>query len=130
MKAWVLRFAPALVIMAVIFLASATPGSELPAFGIWDLAAKKGGHMLGYALLAAAYYHALSRGRNTARAPLLIAFCLTVLYAATDEWHQSFVPGRSPSFQDICIDAIGGLIGSALLHRHRMRRAKPSGGVC
>jgi VanZ family protein len=121
MKAWILRFGPALAIMAMIFTASGTPGMELPSFGIWDMLVKKGGHMIGYALFAAACYHALTNNKNTARIYYFIAFCLAVLYAATDEWHQSFTPGRSPAIKDICIDATGGFIGLALLSLIRSR---------
>jgi VanZ family protein len=115
MKTWLLRFGPALVIMALIFLASNTPGSELPSFGIGDLIVKKGGHMLGYALLAAAFYHALTNSKRSLHIYYIMSFCLTVMYAATDEWHQRFTPGRTPSIQDVGIDSIGGLIGLALL---------------
>ena len=38
----------------------------------------------------------------------------SVLYAATDEWHQTFVPGRAGQFQDVLIDACGALIGALL----------------
>ena len=127
MNAWFGRFGPALVAMTAIFLASATPASELPKFGIWDLLVKKGGHMLGYGLLAAAYWHALKKSPNAVRFTFLIAFCLTVLYAATDEWHQHFVSGRTPSFRDVCIDAAGGLISLAFLRQLKNPRTNSSG---
>jgi VanZ family protein len=121
MKAWLWRFGPALIIMAIIFLASATPSTDLPTFGSWDFMAKKGGHMLGYALLAAACYHALNSGRNASRSCFFIAFCLTVFYAMSDEWHQRFVTGRTSSLRDVGIDAIGGFISLALLLIAKMR---------
>jgi VanZ family protein len=121
MKAWIFRFGPALAIMAIIFVASGTPGTELPSFGIWDLLAKKGGHITGYALLAAAYYHAFTYRKSPAGNFRFIAFCLTVLYAATDEGHQKFTPGRTPSLQDVCIDAAGGFIGLTLQSLIRLR---------
>lgn len=34
-----------------------------------------------------------------------------VLYAASDEFHQSFVPGRGPSIVDVGIDSLGVLTG-------------------
>jgi VanZ family protein len=126
MKAWIWRFGPAVAIMAIIFMASGTPGSELPSFGIWDIFAKKGGHMLGYALLAVAYHHALTNNKSTARSYFFIAFCLTVLYAATDEWHQRFIPGRNPSIADVCIDASGGFIGLALRSLLGLRFMNPN----
>mgnify|MGYP007068801999 CR=1 FL=1 len=46
------RWGPALVLMLAIFLFSNTPSTEIPNLGGWDRLVKKGGHMLGYALLA------------------------------------------------------------------------------
>jgi VanZ family protein len=37
------------------------------------------------------------------------AFLFTILYALTDEWHQSFQPGRTASIRDVGIDSIGAL---------------------
>ena len=132
MKAWVLRWGPAALIMAVIFIASAIPGSDLPEFGGLDVFAKKGGHMLGYALLAIAYFRALNNGKNTTRSQFLIAACLAGLYAISDEFHQSYVPGRNASPWDICIDVIGGIVGLALwcLVRARFKDWHKAVGPC
>jgi VanZ family protein len=114
MMDWIKRWGPAILFMSVIFLFSATPGKELPEFGGWDLLAKKGGHMLGYALLASAYYYAVTKSKSPARLHFILALCMAVLYAGSDEFHQRFVPGRNPSLVDVGIDAIGGLIGIAV----------------
>jgi VanZ family protein len=121
MKVWISRWGPAAVIMSVIFIASAIPGSEMPKFGFWDFAVKKGGHMAGYALLALSYLHALNNAPGNRPFRLVAAFCLTVLYAVSDEWHQTFTPGRTPSLLDVIIDGAGGLIGIALWHIIRKR---------
>lgn len=34
-----------------------------------------------------------------------------ILYAISDEFHQSFIPGRGTSFKDVCIDTLGGTSG-------------------
>lgn len=34
-----------------------------------------------------------------------------ILYAISDEFHQSFIPGRGASFKDVCIDTLGGISG-------------------
>jgi len=115
MKGWIWRWGPAALLMTIIFFASATPGPDLPKFGIWDLFAKKGGHMLGYALLAAAYLHGLNKGRNVKPLHCITAVCLAIIYAFSDEWHQKFTPGRSSSLHDVFIDGIGAGIGLALL---------------
>jgi VanZ family protein len=80
----------------------------MPNFGGYDLSLKKGGHMLGYAFLAAAYTRAIGRQRRGAMA---LAWSLAILYAASDEFHQSFVPGRSARILDIGIDGLGALLG-------------------
>lgn len=98
------RWGPALLWMAVLFAASATPSSDIPTFGLWDFVVKKGGHMLGYAVLALLYRRAL--GWDNRKAGL--AWLLAVLYAMTDEWHQTLVPGRHPEWFDVLIFDGGG----------------------
>ncbi len=41
----------------------------------------------------------------------LAPWLATVIYAATDEFHQLFVEGRSGQVTDVCIDALGGAVG-------------------
>jgi VanZ family protein len=91
--------------MAVIFLLSATPAQELPDFGLVDLLIKKGGHMVGYGLLSLTFL----RGLGSTRSPIA-ALLLTGLYAASDELHQSFVPGRGSTVIDVGIDLVGASI--------------------
>lgn len=91
------RWIPAFLIMATIFWFSATPSQDLPDYGFLDTLVKKGGHMLGYALLASAYWY----GFKLDPKKLWLAWVLAVLYAASDEFHQSFTPGRHPSWVDI-----------------------------
>jgi VanZ family protein len=111
------RWAPAIILMAVIFVASSTPGNDIPGFGIWDTIVKKGAHMTGYALLAVSYLYALANSRKTNRLILLLAILLAGLFAATDEFHQSFTPGRNPSVADVGIDAVGAVIGALIWAR-------------
>ncbi len=44
--------------------------------------------------------------------PLLLSLAVAVPYAALDEWHQSFVPGRGPGMRDVLIDSAGSLCGA------------------
>jgi VanZ family protein len=120
MKSWIYRWGPAVLIMAIIFFASATPGSDLPKFGSWDFLAKKGGHMFGYALLALAYLRAIG-GKMGSRTQLLSSLALAILYACSDEWHQRFIPGRTSSITDVLIDATGAVIGLAISYLVRGR---------
>jgi VanZ family protein len=111
MKNWIIRWGPAVAIMSFIFVASSIPGSDLPKLDFGDTVLKKGGHMVGYALLAASYLHALNGIQSIKKVRLAAALCLTILYGALDEWHQGFTQGRNPSFMDVFIDATGGMIG-------------------
>ncbi len=103
--------------MILIFVASGTPGNDLPQFGGWDIFAKKGGHLIGYAMLGVAWLRGLAYGKPANRNTILLAVVLSTCYAATDEFHQSFIPLRTPSPVDVGIDAVGAAIG-VLLWRH------------
>jgi len=93
--------------MVVIFGFSSIPSQEIPNFGLWDLIIKKGAHMLGYGLLALAFWYGLCFDEDRWWLPLLLA----VLYAITDEVHQSFVPGRNASWVDaFVIDGSGAVL--------------------
>ncbi len=105
------RWLPAAVVMAVIFLFSSTSSSDLPNYGLWDTLVKKGGHMTGYALLALSYWYWLEFDPNKG----WLAWLLAVLYAASDEFHQFFTPGRHSSIQDVLIyDNLGALLAVLL----------------
>lgn len=45
----------------------------------------------------------------------ILALFLAIAYALSDEWHQSFVPGRSATLSDVMVDASGSLIGLLLI---------------
>lgn len=102
--------------MVVIFLFSSRSSDELPNYGGWDYFVKKSAHAIGYGLLALSYLHALPK-KN-----LFLAWLLAVLYSATDEFHQSFVPGRNPSVIDVLVfDNIGAIV-ALFLHYIGVRR--------
>lgn len=44
-----------------------------------------------------------------------ISFLVGLIYAITDEYHQSFVEGRGPSATDVCIDTAGVCIGIVIV---------------
>ena len=90
----------------------------MPDFGLLDYLFKKGGHALGYGLLGLAYLRGLTK--NSGPIPprsLLLAWFLTTLYSATDEFHQGFVPGRHPALTDVLIDSTGAAVAMLLAVR-------------
>lgn len=68
--------------------------------------ARKVAHVLIYAALCVAWWRVLATRTSLPRA-VIAASAITVLYAVSDEWHQSLVPGRSGSVLDLTIDAFG-----------------------
>ena len=73
------------------------------------------GHFSVYFVLAVALYWMLTFIITPGPARYLTAWGLAVLYGVTDEWHQSFVPGRTPDVLDIVTDAIGAATGLLLV---------------
>jgi VanZ family protein len=104
-----LRFVPPLALMVLIFLLSAQPDLST-GLGFWDLLLRKLAHAGVFGALTLLWFRAL--GPLTSRA-LLGAVTIALLYAVTDEYHQTFVSGRHGSPVDVGIDAIG--IGVAVL---------------
>ncbi len=83
-----------------------------PVMGACVFVVRKSAHMTEYAMLAASFCFALGRTFSLRGVAMGAgALGLAVLYAATDEFHQTFVPGRAGMLTDIGIDAIGALAG-------------------
>jgi VanZ family protein len=101
---FILSWGPALILMTIIFLLSSTPSNAIVNFGSYDFLFKKGAHMAGYGMLALAFLRGLGYQRKN---HILIVLLLVFLYAASDELHQSFVPGRNASSVDVLIDVVG-----------------------
>jgi VanZ family protein len=140
-KYWI----PVLAWMALIFSASTDLGSTRNTSRIigpilrwvWpriseqaihdvQVCARKTGHMTGYAVLAVLLCRARRGGIQTlnwTRRDALFAETISVLYAISDEFHQSFVPTREASGWDVLIDACGAALGlAAIWALGRMRR--------
>jgi len=83
------------------------------------------GHVIGYATLALLWCRALARQHTQQRYTLALAFFLTMLYALSDEYHQTFVPGRSGNLPDLIIDAAGAGLGLRLAHSWVRRFVPP-----
>jgi VanZ family protein len=106
--------------MGLIYFFSDQPDIPHAASSLVDLLLKKGLHALAYAILAGLWWRALVAA--DLRRPLRWAFLLALFYAASDEWHQTFVPGRSGQISDVLIDALGALAASLWLYRKAPRR--------
>jgi VanZ family protein len=106
--------------MALIFFLSAQPDLPHPESGWADLLFSSGSHAMEYGVLAVLLALALA-GRRRA---VLVSFLVTAFYALSDEFHQSFVPGRVPDPWDLACDVAGALVGLALWATWRRRASR------
>lgn len=83
-----------------------------------DFIIRKLAHFTEYFILYFLLFNALKEDLYF-KPSLLTAFIITFLYAASDEFHQRFVPGRGPSFRDVLIDTSGGLVCMAIIYFRR-----------
>jgi VanZ family protein len=114
-------WAPPLLLMAVIFALSAQPSLD-SGLGLADEIGRKLVHFAEYALLTFLWWRAL-RTRMDRRSAALLALGISSLYAASDEFHQSFVTGRSGSPADWAIDTAGAAVVALRLGTRRKAAA-------
>jgi VanZ family protein len=81
---------------------------------------RKSGHLTEYAVLALILWRAIHQpDEKNPRAwrwdEAGLALAVVFLYAASDEFHQIFVPSRTPLVSDVMIDTLGGAAGLLLL---------------
>lgn len=89
-----------------------------------DKVVRKTAHIALFAALAVFVYIWLkSLGVGDADA-IVLTLVICALYAGCDEWHQSFVKGRTPQFIDVCVDEFGSVLSVTLIrlcHKIKMR---------
>ena len=127
---------PATVWMAIIFLGSTDmlsaehtsrflapflrwidPQISLAALNAIQLGVRKLGHLTEYAILAMLLWRALRGGirwQMKMSILFLVAALGSAIFAASDEFHQSFVPSRTASPNDVMIDICGALVGLSI----------------
>ncbi len=141
MRRWILS-GITVIWMILIFSFSAQPASEstqmshrvgyevgrlfVPGFSGWDAErqlhfaekvdypVRKTAHATECAILAVLLFFTLGTYGIQERKQIALAILLTAVYAATDEFHQLFVPGRSGRITDVMIDTAGAVVGNIL----------------
>ena len=133
MRAFLKYWLPLLIWMGVIFVGSTDlmsaehtsrfivpillwlkPGMAPETMRSIVFAIRKCAHLSEYAVLSLLFWRAL-RGGSAIRWKMSMLFGAVLLgcavFAASDEFHQSFVKSRTPSVRDVLLDIVGGLIG-------------------
>jgi len=109
-RGW-LYWLPALAVMAVIFVLSSQSGLRVSEDADVERPIRASAHFVTYATLAGLVLFALARGGRPGWRHVVIALVLTLLYGASDELHQSFVPGRAGRPVDLLVDTVGAAFG-------------------
>ena len=100
------------------------PGSSVQ--GALSYLVRKAGHFSEYLILAILFLRYRKEQGSTGKSAFH-ALLFVFLYASSDEFHQSFIPGRGPAFSDVLIDTAGGLTGIIFYEwkQRMMERQKP-----
>ncbi len=106
---------PPLAWAVVIFLFSSfatVPTSQI----YWqDFIVKKLAHVVEYGVFAFLLYRALRGYEMDKTKAVILSILFAALYGITDEFHQSFTPGREPRIRDVAFDTIGASLAMLLI---------------
>lgn len=106
---YIKRYYKVVLWLLLIFSLSSIPNARINENNSWDLIIRKTAHITEYAILFILVANSLKK--EGLKHSILVSFVFTVLYAASDEYHQSFVAGRGPSPMDVVVDTIGASLG-------------------
>lgn len=100
-------FLPSLIWAGVIFIFSAQQVLPSLHLSTLDFLFKKSAHMFVYGVLYWLVYRGLSQVDTPSSQKWWIAMIICLIYAASDEFHQSLVSGRSATLRDVGYDFLG-----------------------
>jgi VanZ family protein len=96
-------------------------GMDYRHFTVWHFYIRKGGHVVGYAILSILLFRAWRATLPVVKNSLwalrwsMIAIFGTLIVASLDEWHQSFIPSRTGRWQDVVLDTCAGIAAQILI---------------
>jgi VanZ family protein len=111
-----------IVVMGTIFFLSSKTNDELSLPAIEGL--DKILHGIAYGTLAITMMFAFSPefSRRRSLTVMLLTIAGVLLYGVSDEFHQSFVPGREVSAMDVLADVCGGTIAVLIFRGFQLRQ--------
>ncbi len=110
MKKIIYYWLPVLVWALIIFTFSSITTIKTTEIYWQDFALKKFAHITEYAVLTFLLYRAfLNSGFNKEESGFY-SVLISILYAFSDEYHQSFTPGRESTLRDVIFDALGSVL--------------------
>lgn len=78
--------------------------------GTASFVVRKSAHMLSYGLLSVLLFMSIYDNYKSINKASIISLIITFLYACSDEFHQTFITGRSGEFRDVLVDSTGAII--------------------
>lgn len=101
---------PAVIWASVIFTFSSFSTVKTTDFFIGDFLLKKTAHIMEYGIFATLVYRALVNSKIEKKKAMWYAVIVALLYGISDEFHQSFIYGRTATLRDVLIDTTGAII--------------------
>lgn len=105
--------------LAVIFYFSSQPDLKSSLPNIWDLIFRKVAHFSEYFVLTYLFFWALKNYHLSFKTVVILAGFFSIIYAISDEFHQTFIFGRQGNLIDVLVDSGGVVVMTALLTRPR-----------
>ncbi len=84
-----------------------TAGTDFTTFLV-----RKSAHIIAYFIFGGLAYNVIRHYKLPVRRALVTSGAIVLVYAASDEFHQLFVPGRSGEVRDVLIDTTAGVLGT------------------
>lgn len=97
-----------------------TPSADHGVIKVLNFLIRKATHLTVFGVLAFLLFKSVEASRFS----YLLAWILTALYAMSDEYHQSFMPGRTATYKDVLVDACGALIVLSVVYLLRKRKKR------
>jgi VanZ family protein len=87
----------------------------------FDFVIKKTAHFIEYFILNTLFLYSMKKTTSFSKPRLVFtALFLTILYAASDEFHQTFVSGRTGKPRDVFIDSFGASVSALLFSKTKL----------
>jgi VanZ family protein len=92
------------------------PGASADTLFLLHHFIRKTGHVAEYFILSLLLLRGIRAGQRGARlAWAVVAIVIVAAYASLDEFHQSFVPGRTAAVSDVLLDTAGGIAAQVVV---------------
>ena len=116
MKTLYKYYLPLILWAGLIFYFSSLPNLKSNFPEVWDLILRKTAHLIEFGVLVVLALRIGLRGEKakSRKWVYIVALLFCLLYAVSDEYHQSFVGGRAMTLRDVLIDSLGMVGGSGI----------------